>query len=78
MFESRGHCNAHQVRRTDALNPSLRDLLKLREEGLLEAYVLFRRADDEISEDYKKYRDANREKLRRYLNEWYIHQEKSP
>jgi tetratricopeptide (TPR) repeat protein len=71
---------AHQVSEdlVDALNPSLRDLLKLREEGLLEAYVLFRRADDEISEDYEKYRDANREKLRRYLNEWYIHQEKSP
>ncbi len=62
----------------ESLSPPLRDLLKLREEGLVEAYVLFRRADDGISEDYENYRDANREKLRRYLNEWYIHQEKLP
>ena len=62
----------------ESLSPPLRDLLKLREEGLVEAYVLFRRAGDGISEDYESYRDANREKLRRYLNEWYIHQEKLP
>jgi tetratricopeptide (TPR) repeat protein len=71
---------AQQVREAlvDSLDPPLGDLLKLREDGLVEAYVLFRRAGDGISEDYEKYRDANREKLRRYLNEWYIHQEKLP
>lgn len=71
---------AHQVSEglVDSLSPPLRYLIKLNEEGLVESYVLLRRADDEISEDYEKYRDANREKLRRYLNEWYIHQEKSP
>lgn len=71
---------AHQVSEglVDSLSPPLSYLIKLNEEGLVESYVLLRRADDEISEDYEKYRDANREKLRRYLNEWYIHQEKSP
>jgi tetratricopeptide (TPR) repeat protein len=62
----------------ESLSPPLTDLLKLREESLVEAYVLFSRAGDGISEDYEHYRDAYREKLRRYLDEWYIHLEKSP
>src|SRR5882724_4650364 len=49
---------AHQVSEglVDSLSPPLRYLIKLNEEGLVESYVLLRRADDEISEDYEKYR----------------------
>jgi hypothetical protein len=35
--------------------------------------VLFGRADQEISKDYPTYRDAHRDKLRQYINEWIIH-----
>jgi len=54
------------------LNPALEKLLKLREGGLLEAYVLLARADDGIARDYPGYRAENREKLRRYLSEFVV------
>jgi tetratricopeptide (TPR) repeat protein len=54
------------------LNPQLADLLKLDDAGLLEAYVLFARADEGIARDYVNYRAENREKLRRYLDEWVV------
>jgi tetratricopeptide (TPR) repeat protein len=49
------------------LDPMLERLVKLHDEGLLEAYVLFARVDQGIAEDYRAYRKANRDKLRRYL-----------
>jgi tetratricopeptide (TPR) repeat protein len=52
------------------LNPSLANLLKLSDAGLLEAYVLFARADQGIAQDYVAYRRANRDKLRRYWVEF--------
>jgi tetratricopeptide (TPR) repeat protein len=48
-----------------ALDPSLARLVKLHEEGLLEAC-----ADQGIAQDYFDYRKANRDKLRRYLSEY--------
>jgi tetratricopeptide (TPR) repeat protein len=52
------------------LDPALAELAKLEGDGLLEAYVLFARADDGIAQDYAAYRKANRDKLRRYLIEY--------
>jgi tetratricopeptide (TPR) repeat protein len=52
------------------LDPSLANLLKLSDEGLLEPYVLFALADKGIAQDYADYRKTNREKLRRYLVEY--------
>ena len=49
-----------------ALEPSLAVLVKLNEDGFLEAYVLFARPDQGIARDYAAYRKDNREKLRRY------------
>ena len=49
------------------LDPMLERLVKLHDEGLIEAYVLFARVDDGIAADYPAYRKANRDKLRRYL-----------
>lgn len=52
------------------LNPSLARLVKLHDEGLLEAYILYARVDQGIAQDYLEYRKTNRDKLRRYLMEY--------
>ena len=49
-----------------ALEPSLGTLVKLNDDGLLEAYILFAHPDQGIVRDYAAYRRDNREKLRRY------------
>lgn len=56
-----------------ALDPSLVNLIKLDEAGLLEAYIFFTRADKGIVVDYAAYRQANRAKLRRYWAEFVVH-----
>lgn len=53
-------------------DPSLANLLKLQQADLIEAYVLFARADEGIARDYAAYRKANRDKLRRYWAEMVI------
>jgi tetratricopeptide (TPR) repeat protein len=45
---------------------SLANLLKIHQADLIEPYVLFARPDEGIARDYATYREANREKLRRY------------
>jgi tetratricopeptide (TPR) repeat protein len=50
-------------------DPSLDSLLKLYDADLIEAYILFTRADEGIARDYAEYSKANRDKLRRYWNE---------
>jgi tetratricopeptide (TPR) repeat protein len=52
------------------LSPDLEQLMKLDDEGLLEAYILFARADNGIAQDYAVYRKTGRDKLRRYLLEY--------
>jgi hypothetical protein len=52
------------------LDPMLERLVKLHDEGLIEAFVLFARADQGIAEDYPAYRKGNRDKLQRYLLEY--------
>jgi len=51
------------------LDPNLAMLLKLKESGLVEAYILISAADQGITQDYAAYRDQHREKLRQYLDE---------
>jgi tetratricopeptide (TPR) repeat protein len=51
------------------LEPSLAALLKLEQEGLLEAYILLARADDGIAKDYEQYRKKNRRKLVAYITQ---------
>ena len=48
------------------LPPSLDNLMKLNEAGLLEPYILFARPDKGIAQDYLAYRKSNRDKLKRY------------
>jgi tetratricopeptide (TPR) repeat protein len=52
------------------LDPSLDLLKKLNDAGLLEAFVLFVRADAGVQKDYPAYRQNNRDKLKRYLSEF--------
>jgi tetratricopeptide (TPR) repeat protein len=52
------------------LDPSIANLLKIHNAGLLEAYVLLAKADAGIARDYAEYRKNNRDKLRQYLNEY--------
>lgn len=57
------------------LNPSLTNLIRLKEAGLLEAYVLFARVDQGIAREYAAYRISNRDKLKRYWLEIVIPKE---
>lgn len=55
-----------QSGKVKALEPSLAMLVKLNEDGFVEAYVLFARPDQSIARDYAAYRAVNREKLKQY------------
>jgi hypothetical protein len=48
------------------LEISLDNLVRINDNGLLEPYILFAHPDQGIALDYAAYRNANREKLRRY------------
>jgi tetratricopeptide (TPR) repeat protein len=54
------------------LDPSLANLLKLSDAGLLEAYILLARPDEGIAQDHAAYRKANPDKLRRYVVEYIL------
>jgi tetratricopeptide (TPR) repeat protein len=56
-------------KRVKKLTPSLENLMKLNDAGLLEAYILYARPDKGIAQDYVSYRKANSDKLRRYWAE---------
>jgi tetratricopeptide (TPR) repeat protein len=55
-----------------SLDVSIANLLKLYKAGLIEPYVLLAIPDAGIAQDYAEYRKINRDKLRRYLNEYVI------
>lgn len=52
------------------LDPSLANLVKLHNDGLLEAYILLARPDEGIAQDYAAYLEANPDKLRRYVRQY--------
>jgi tetratricopeptide (TPR) repeat protein len=52
------------------LDPALATLLKLKQEGLIEAYVLISAPDDGIAKDYAAYRSAHRGLIHRYIAEY--------
>lgn len=58
-----------KVKQAD-LDPQIAALIKLKNEGLIEAYVLLARADQGIAQDYAGYRDSHRDKLIAYMNEY--------
>jgi tetratricopeptide (TPR) repeat protein len=54
------------------LSPSIAKLIKLEEDGLLEAYILLARPDRGIAQDYAEYRKSQIDKLRRYVREYIL------
>jgi tetratricopeptide (TPR) repeat protein len=54
------------------LSPSLANLIKLDDAGLLEPYIFFVRVDRGIGQDYEAYRNAHRDKLQRYWTEFVV------
>ena len=52
------------------LDPSLATLVKLHNDGLLEAYILLARPDEGIAQDHADYLKANPDKLRRYVRQY--------
>lgn len=54
------------------LNPQLAALMKLNEEGLLEAYILMAIPDQGIAQDHAAYLAKNRDKLRQYMVKYVI------
>jgi tetratricopeptide (TPR) repeat protein len=64
--------DAKSQKKAKNLDPSLLALVQLDHMGLLEPFVLFNRADAGIAKDYAAYRDAHRDMLRRYLDEYVV------
>ena len=63
---------ANELKAKTKLNTQLGTLIKLDNEGLLEAYVLLARPDNGIARDYFSYLKSNREKLRQYVLNYVI------
>ena len=59
-------------KKIENLDASLANLKKLNDAGLLEAYILMAMLDGGLFQDYQIYRSTNRDKLRRYVNEFVI------
>jgi len=54
------------------LDPSLAALVKIDQAGLIEPFALLNRADADIAKDYEPYRNANRDKMLRYMDEFVV------
>jgi tetratricopeptide (TPR) repeat protein len=59
-------------KRVKQLDPSLANLMKLNDAGLLEAYILLAMPDEGIAQDFADYRKKSRDKLRRYVIEYML------
>lgn len=65
---------AAQLQETGKLSPDsdLSLLIRLHKEGLLEPFVLFSRADQEIMEDFESYRESHRDKLVKFIVDYVV------
>jgi tetratricopeptide (TPR) repeat protein len=54
------------------LRADLAELVRIHQAGLLEAFILLMRPDEGIAKDYTEFRKANRDRLRRYLDEFVV------
>jgi len=61
----------NEIKASD-LNQQLITLVRLKSEGLLEAYILLGRPDQGIAQDYAAYRKDHRDKLLQYMNEYVV------
>jgi len=53
-------------------DPSLVALVKLKQAGLLEAFILITRADEDIAGEFTAYQEQHRDKLRQFLGEFVV------
>jgi len=60
------------------LDPSLLELIKIDQVGLMDPFVLLNRVDNEIAQDYPAYRAASRDKVYRYLDEIVVPKSPAP
>jgi tetratricopeptide (TPR) repeat protein len=61
-----------KAKRSHDLDPSLATLLKLDQQGELEAYILLARSDEGIGKDYLPYLREHRDQLRAYVVDWVL------
>jgi tetratricopeptide (TPR) repeat protein len=61
-----------QKKKIKTLDPALATLLRLKKDGLIEAFVLLAKADNDIAQDYPAYFKDHREKLRKYVEEYVV------
>lgn len=61
-----------KTRKSPDLDPSLATLLKLEQQGELEAYILLAKSDEGISKDYRPYLREHRDQLRNYVVDWVL------
>ncbi len=54
------------------VEPGLKTLVKLKDAGLIEPFILLSRPDEGIAQDYAAYRKEHRDKLRQYLDEYVV------
>lgn len=54
------------------VDPPLATLLQINEAGFVEPFALLNRADNEIAQDYIPYRNAHRETIYRYFDEFVV------
>ena len=59
-------------KRKQELDPALQQLVLIDQKGFLEPFILLNRADQEIAQDYPAYRDAHRDTIYRYLDEFVV------
>ncbi len=57
----------------DKLDPSLRDLVLIGRDGMLEPFILLNLADQGIARDYDAYRTQHREQIHAYIEKYLVH-----
>jgi tetratricopeptide (TPR) repeat protein len=61
-----------KARQSKDLDPGLATLLKLDQQGELEAYILLVKSDEGIARDYASYLREHRDRLRAYVVDWVL------
>jgi tetratricopeptide (TPR) repeat protein len=57
----------------DQLDPTLKSLVALDKDGMLECWILLNHADQGIARDYASYREAHRDLLHAYMDKYVVH-----
>jgi tetratricopeptide (TPR) repeat protein len=63
---------------TDKLDPSLHDLVQLSKDGMIEPFIFFGAADQDLIRDYPDYRANHRDLLHAYIEKYLVHPATTP